>query len=258
MKIKKVLVWVFLLVILIVIGFYLNKNMNVNDEMVQELYFYLGVNNLNSCGGLINYSKDKVSVSDISDDVKICLAYANIDEDNKDTVKLDKTKKENTCKLSDDKIFATDNYEDDVCSLESANLDKVNEQYKKMYNEEIKDYQKFTLDNTKICYSSDNKYYCGLSESYTYVVGATPHTYRTIKKVVKNKDSIVIYDYFIKVINDKCYISYVEDLENEKCTKEFDSKKVDYKFLKKYGQLYKHTFKKQGKAYYFESSEIVK
>ena len=49
-------------------------------------------------------------------------------------------------------------------------------------------------------------------------------------------------------------------MKNSSCTSEFKSNsKINYNFLKKYGTLYKHTFKKADKdSYFWVESEPVK
>ena len=79
-----------------------------------------------------------------------------------------------------------------------------------------------------------------------------------IKDSFKKNDEIIIYDYFLKVINNECYTSYVKDSKNDKCTKALENNKnVDYKFLKKYGTKYKHVFKKDNNVYHWVSSEKI-
>ena len=71
---------------------------------------------------------------------------------------------------------------------------------------------------------------------------------------------LIIYDYFLKVINDECFTSYMDTTKNDKCStnySELTNKDMTYKFLKKNGTLYKHTFKKDGKSYYWISSKPV-
>ena len=81
-------------------------------------------------------------------------------------------------------------------------------------------------------------------------------SYRTIKSAYKKGDEIVIYDYFLRTINDDCFTSYMKDEKNETCGKALENKKeVDYKFLKKYGTRYVHIFKKSGDSYYWVSSK---
>ena len=134
------------------------------------------------------------------------------------------------------------------------NKDKAEET--KQANLEIRTDESFKLDNVSVCHYSEGYYYCGLSEKYTYSIGGEPHTYRTIKNSYKKDDKLIIYDYFLKVINDECYTSFMTNDKNDKCSKKYDNKKnIDYNFMKRYGKVYKHTFQKDGNNYYWVSSE---
>ena len=249
---------VLLLVVIVVLLIKKGIPINANGKTVKELYSYVGNSDLEKCEGLVFYSDGKVNYDNLSNEAKICLAYSQVNEEDKTETKLDKNKKGNTCTLKDDFVFATDNYEDKICTLSKTNKDLVNENYKKMFGKEIDTYDKFQLDNTTICYLDEDSYYCGLSEEYTYTIGADPHTYRVIKDTFKKNDEIIIYDYFLKVVNDECYTSYVKDSKNDKCTKALENKKnVNYKFLKKNGTKYKHVFKKDNNNYYWVSSEKI-
>ena len=129
-----------------------------------------------------------------------------------------------------------------------------------MFGSDISEYKQFQYDGATICYVKDDAYYCGLSETFTYSIGAEPHTYRAIKDAYKKGDELIIYDYFLKVINDECFTSYMDTTKNDKCStnySELTNKDMTYKFLKKNGTLYKHTFKKDGKSYYWVSSKPV-
>mgnify|MGYP004485756019 FL=1 len=129
-----------------------------------------------------------------------------------------------------------------------------------MFGSDISEYKQFQYDGATICYVKDDAYYCGLSETFTYSIGAEPHTYRAIKDAYKKGDELIIYDYFLKVINDECFTSYMDATKNDKCStnySELTNKDMTYKFLKKNGTLYKHTFKKDGKSYYWVSSKPV-
>lgn len=259
---KQTILIIVLAIIVITLGIilFIKKGipLNSNSSVVTESYSYLGNNDLQKCGGLVTYSKDEVTNKNLSEETKICLAYNKVNKDDIEEVKIDKTKKGNICKLDDELIFATDNYEDKICTLSKTNKDLVNENYKKIFGKEIDAYDKFQLDNITVCYLNDDSYYCGLSEEYTYTIGAEPHTYRAIKDSFKKNDEIIIYDYFLKVINNECYTSYVKDSKNDKCTKALENNKnVDYKFLKKYGTKYKHIFKKDNNVYHWVSSEKI-
>lgn len=261
---KQTILVIIIIIIIIVVGIvlFIKKGipLNSNSSLVTESYSYLGNNDLQKCGGLVTYSKDKVTNKTLSEETKICLAYNKVNKDNLEEVKLDKTKKENKCKLDEELIFATDNYEDKICTLSKLNKDEVNQMYKSMFGNDINEYKTFKYDGATVCYFKDDSYYCGLSETFTYSVGAEPHTYRSIKDSYKKGDELIIYDYFLKIINDECFTSYVDSIKNDKCTtnyKDIKDDEMNYKFLKKNGTLYKHTFKKDGKNYYWVSSQPV-
>ena len=256
-KILNVII-ILLLIAIVFIIFKKGKPLNTNGKVVKDLYSYVGNNNLEKCGGLVFYSDEEINYDKLSNETKLCLAYTKVNDEDKEELKVDKAKKGNTCSLKDSLVFATDNYEDKICTLSKTNKNLVNENYKKMFGKSIENYDKFQLDNITVCYLNDDSYYCGLSEEYTYTIGAEPHTYRAIKDSFKKNDEIIIYDYFLKVINNECYTSYVKDSKNDKCTKALENNKnVEYKFLKKYGTKYKHIFKKDNNVYHWVSSEKI-
>lgn len=262
MKKRKNLMFIGVIIILtlVIVLYFMFKGSSLSGESdtVKQLYTYLGSNDLQVCAGLVNYGDKEITVDDISNDMKICMAYSLVDSNDVVEVKIDKSKKNNTCSVKDGVVFATDNYEDDICTVTKVDEILINNKYKEMYGKDIENSEKFQYDNSTICYYvEDEGYYCGLSETYTATIGAEPHTYRTIKKVVEGKDELVIYDYFLRVINDECYENYTTDTKNDKCTKKYNGN-VKYNFLKKYGTEYKHTFKKAGESYYWVSSVPVK
>ena len=196
-KILNVII-ILLLIAIVVIIFKKGKPLNTNGKVVKDLYSYVGNNNLEKCGGLVFYSDEEINYDKLSNETKLCLAYTKVNDEDKEELKVDKAKKGNTCSLKDSLVFATDNYEDKICTLSKTNKNLVNENYKKMFGKSIENYDKFQLDNTTICYYDEDNYYCGLSEKYTYTIGAEPHTYRTIKSAYKKGDEIAIYDYFLR------------------------------------------------------------
>lgn len=263
MKLNKKLVYIISAIVLIavvVIVIVLNsQKLDADSKEVQELYSFLGSNDLQVCEGLLNYSDREINYDTLSTEAKICLAYSLVDENNINTLKIDKTKKNNTCSINDKIKFATDNYEDKICTVSKIDKETLNNQYKKMYGKDIEDYKEFSFDASTTCIYDDGNYYCGLKENYTYTIGAEPTTYRSIKKVDNKKDEIIIYDYFLKIVNNECYSSYVNEKKDDKCTDKYEvNKDMKYSFLKKYGTLYKHTFKKQDNNYYWVSSEPQK
>lgn len=257
---KNILVYAIIAVfIIILITWFLikGKSMDANSTLINEIYSYVGNKNLELCDGLINYNAKELGYEDIENSSRICTAYSLLNTEDSTTLKIDRTKKNNTCSVTEDIVFATDNYEDEICTITKIDAKLVNDSYKKIYGKDIESYESFQLDNSTICYYKEDAYYCGLSETYTYTIGAEPHTYRTIKKAISKNDEIIIYDYFIRITNDECYTTYTGDTKNEKCTDNYAGKEIDYKFMRKYGTLYKHTFKKSGDSYYWIKSEPV-
>lgn len=251
------IITVILLVIIITTLVTKGIPMSSNSKTIKELYSYVGSTDLGLCGGLVTYSESEVKNEDLSEEVKFCLAYTSISEDATTQV-LTKEKKNDICKLGKDKIFATDNYEDDICTLDKISKDKINEKYQSMFGKSINEYIDFSLDGANICYYNEGNYYCGLKKEYTYTYGAEPHTYRVIKNSYKKDDTIVIYDYFLKVIDNECYSSFMERNEMKECSKNIlGVDKINYKFLRKNGITYKHTFKKNTNGYYWVSSKKI-
>lgn len=256
-----IIIAVIVIIALVIVLIYHNTHtLKTDSKEVLKLYDYLGSNDLEMCNGLIVYGEKKITSSDLENETKICLAYTLLGEDDSTSLKIDKSKKNNTCTMDGDIVFATDDYEEEVCTITKIDATKVNEKYKEMYGTEIENYIPFQMNNTTICfYSEEGTYYCGLSETYTYTIGAEPHTYRSMSKVTKSGNELIIYDYILKIINDECYTSYTGSTKNDNCSKNYvASEDLSYSFIKKYGTKYKHIYKKDGKDYHWVSSEPVK
>lgn len=248
------------IIILLVLFLIFGKKLKADSPIVKEAYSYLGTNDLQACGGLLNYQDKEVASKDLKKEEKICKAYSLIDTDKRATIKIDKSKKNNTCSLGDSVTFRTDDNEGDICTVTKLDAKSIKEQYENMYGEKLDNFESFQYDSTNICHYYEDNYYCGLSESFSISVGAEPHTYRAIKKSYEKGGELTIYDYFLKVVNDECYKTYNSTSADEKCSKNYNPKKeMEYSFLKKYGSLYKHTFKKgDNNKYYWVKSELEK
>lgn len=250
---------IFSLLLLTINTFINGKQIKVNDKLIIDLYSYLGENDLTYCDGLMTYQKGKTTYADLDEPKKLCNALASLYlSDQAKLIQIDKKKKNNVCQIGDSEqiVFATDNYEDEVCSVYRLNKEEVLKRYQQIYNQDIKNYEAIQINNSNICYPDGEYYYCGLSETYTVTVGSVPKTYRNIKKAIQKDDIIKITDYFLKIENDKCYQDYANDLENDECSKITNKDQIDYKFLKKYGTVYEHTFKKsQNGTYYWVETE---
>lgn len=250
---------IILLLVLVIIILFQKKMNNVDQKIVDQYYSYLGSNDLALCGGLYLYGTDKVTEDLLDTKTKICNAYLNLDEKQKEKVVLDKTKDTNTCKYKKTK-FAVDDYQKDECTIEKITKEDIAASYKKIYGKTIDNLEEFYISDNEICRVIDGEYYCGLTENFVYSLKESPKTYRTVLKTEKTDDAIEIYDIMLRILDKKCYGGFESEDEIEKCSKKFSKKEeVDYKMLEKYGFVYKHTFVKNEETgeYYWLSSELV-
>lgn len=247
-----------LIIIFLAIFLFKGQKLDANGTLVNNLYQYLGSDDLEMCNGLQVYADASVTYDDLDNSTKMCMAYKTLNNSQTNTESYDKVDDENICNISENITFATDNYEEDVCTVSSIASTDLNASYQKLYGQDLPAESEFMINYNTICYNEDDTYYCGLPETYTKTFGAEPYTYRVIKDAYKKGDEIIIYDYFLKIVNGECYSSYVGKTTNNNCTNELpdspEDYNIDYDFLKKYGTLYKHTYKQSGDSYYWVSS----
>ncbi len=245
-----------ILIIIIIITIFCLKKDHVNQDIIDEYYTFLGSNDLTLCNGLIAYDSLEVTKDLIEDTDKVCNSYLNLASEKIAKVKVDKNAKKNNCTY-EKFTFATDNYEEDYCTIEKIAITDLKNEYNLIYNEEIGDLKDFYIDENKVCHYRNDYYYCGLAETFSYSLMAKPNVYRSIKKTVEQGDIIYIYDLFLKTKEEKCYNSFNSDEENAECSKKYAQKgEINYRLLKKYGTLYRHTFKlnkETGKYYWYAS-----
>lgn len=252
-----ILIILLIILVAVIIVWFLNRNsLDTDSEIVTEAYSYIGNNDLEICSGLVAYADEVVEYDDLDNATRICQAYSLLDLDESSMVRINKSERNNTCSVSDNIVFATDNYEDEICTLTRVSGDLLNEQYRTMYGRDIESYDEFFYNDTTMCRYVDGFYYCGLAENYTTTFGGETHTYRTIKSASENGDELVIYDYFLKTINSDCYTSFVGTNTIDACSEDYSNlEDMTYGFLKEYGTLYKHTFKRSNDTYYWVKSE---
>ncbi len=258
---------IFLVVILIIIALILvifrvinGKSLETNDKLVTELHDYFSSDNLSNCEGLLNYNDGVVESKNTRSDLKLCFAFQKTALEPEKEITYKSSKKDDLC-VEDEMTFRTEEGSN-LCKVRIYSKEEVEKTYTKMYGENVgKEVTSFKLDGFNICFVKDDKYYCGLSDEITYTVGSDIAIYRSIKKASERGDTIFIYDYFIKLVEEKCYTAYDEGEESIRCSKAYSKlkdKKMDYDFIKNYGTLYKHTFKKnQDNTYYWVKSERV-
>ncbi len=250
-------VLVIIAIILVLVRVFNGKTLKTDDELVTELHNYFSSDDLNNCEGLFVYTEGKVEYKDIDEEVKKCLAYQKTDNKVTEEITVDGEKKKETCTY-EDMVFRKDK-DSNKCTITKVEAKNINETYNKIFGVNPKEEGSFKSSDFNICYVKDGYYYCGLSESFVYTIGGDSLIYRVMQKAVEKGSNIEIYDYFVKINNDKCSKTYTTSTENSECTEAYAKlKKVDYKFMEKYGTRYKHVYKKKDdNTYYWVSSELI-
>lgn len=249
-------------IVLIGVNIYFGNSVDIEEKHIANLYEYISNEEITKCEGLLFYSDDKVTKDGLTDGQKTCISFIKTDNLKGETVKLKKDKKSKICSLEDGIKFATDNYEGKKCTIKKYETSLVKAKYKEIFGENMpEDLKSFVIDDANICYLKDNEYYCGLSEIFSFTIGNESFVYRTINQAKeKGNNEVIIYDYFIKINNNKCYPSFNSTKEIKECSKKYNSKdKMNFKFIKKHGTKYKHIFKKLDNSdnYYWFSSEPI-
>ena len=259
-KILKIVAIALIIIVVLLIAYrvFYGKSLAANNKLVQELHSYLMPDDLNNCDGLSNYADKKITSKDLNDNVKLCLAYQKASIKDVKVEEYDKAKNKEVCNV-DDMIFGLEE-KSKICSVSIIKKDIIENAYYKLFGQNIKSKEAFNYDYMHICYLKDDYYYCGRSETYTYVIDGTTAIYRIIDKAVEKGSTITIYDYFLKINSDECYKNYTTSEKNNDCTKNYTKNtKVDYKFMQRYGIKYKHVYQKDDNGtYYWVSSTPVK
>ncbi len=258
-------VLVIILILVILTG---DKALDVNSKLIKDLYTYLGEADIYHCGGLNAYSGSKETKDSLDNSNLLCMAYYKVDSKDvkEETEKVTGKNASDTkiCKIGDS-VTLTAKDDEKECSYKVIDKNKLNEAFKGLYGSDIKDYSEFYITYDEACYLEGDSYYCGKAETFTFSLAKDSEVYRLIAKASKSlNDDIVITDYYLRVSDSKCYLTNGNDsLDNEcsaaleKLDKSFinlsDEDKTD--FIKKYGKMYKHTFKTENnKDYYWYQS----
>ena len=257
-KIFNIIFYIIIVILIVILICLFMNNLNsidINSDYVLKTYYTLGNDNLDTCNGLIMYTDSRVEYNDLKDDNKLCLAYRNIEKYASDI--LNKTKKENYCYLdkTDNKGFILN--EDNKCDVNVLSYEDINNVYTNLFNQKINDYIDFQISDNQMCYVNKDNYLCGESIIQTYTYGWSPTYYRILYKAKEKGSYLYIYDYFLLINNNKCYLTNDDSIENEKCSNKLNNKKdINNHFITKYGRKYIHTFKQNKDGnYYWISSE---
>ena len=258
---------IFLIIVLIIIAIILiafklisGKSLDPESNEVTSLHNYFSTDDLGNCEGLFNYSDGVVTSSKAKTENKLCLAYHKVELESTDSVTYKAKEKNGLCTTDEKMVFKTEEGTKE-CKINIYPSGEVEKKYLEMFGSKPSAVESFKTDGFHICYLKDNNYYCGLSDEVTYNVGGDIAIYRGIKKANQKGDEIIIYDYFIKIVEEKCYSSYIDGELNSECSDAYQNlkdKKIDFNFMKKYGSLYRHTYKKSkdGTYYWIRSEKI--
>lgn len=252
-----IVILVVITIILLAVRIFVGKSIDTEDKLIVELHNYFNTENLSDCEGLFTYSDKRVDINNTSGEAMLCLAYQKADLKGAEEQTITAEKKKETCTY-EDMVFRTDD-NSNTCTITVIDKKVLDESYKKLYDKEIKNADNFRTDNFHICYLSGDKYYCGLSETFSYTIGSESYLYRVMERAVKKGSRIEIYDYFVKITDNICYANYTTATKNEKCTKAYTKEDdINFEFLKTYGTKYKHVFTKNSEgSYSWVSSEPI-
>lgn len=262
-KSRVVVILIIVITILIALTIFLvNKDrLNPEDKLVKNLYELIE-QNLDNCGGMILYQDKQIDYVNLDDNEKICLALNLVSS--YENVELPVKKNKDYCEFAKNKLFLVTDEENRKCNVKKYDYSLIENAYEKLYNKSLESTFDVNVSGETNCFynTDDNSYLCGTGNQRNIVVGWEPTSYRLIDKVIKKGSSIVIYDYFMLINSNICYINNNET-ENKECSsflKEKPETKINNTFVKKYGQKYKHTFKlnEETNRYYWESSSPIK
>lgn len=261
-----ILAVVILIVLVVFIVFFQDKKLDITSKQVTDLYKSLGEVDINKCGGLITYSDKAMTESDLDVENRLCQAYYNLDDNQKNTqtIKSDGKNENNvkTCKVGDNTTLATTNDDESECTYQVIEYSSLKEKYQNIYGNDMPEQDKFYVSGKNVCIKEGEKYFCGEAENYKMSIAPETTIYRIIDKAIQKLDGeIIIYDYFLKISNNVCY-SGNNNTENKECSDVIKDKNLDnddeaIKIVKKYGSVYKHTFKENSnKNHYWYKSEL--
>lgn len=254
---------IFVIILIIFVG---DKSIDVTSTQINDLYKLLGDINLVQCGSLNSYNEKETKAEDIPLENRLCLAYNYTAQDNLEVVKAKSdslsSNKVQLCKVKDDITFTGENNE---CNYVIISQDNINETYQKLYGKDIPEYLNFSPTTEITCYIDNNEYYCGSTETYNLTLYPNTNILRLKNKALKNySGEIIIEDYYLRIADNKCYKTNGQGEEDTSCTEQLakykdfnkESNEEKTKFIKKYGQKYRHVFKlnKTTNEYYWYKS----
>ena len=232
--------------------------LNPDSELVQTLYSYIGTDRFDYCSGLPFY-QDDIDKESLDESTKMCLAYKLIDSTKIFVDALEKTKKVQLCKFTNNKNFRVDE-DSEQCSVIKFDKKELESAYYAIYGSEI-EHQDFNLSGSLVCYfdSEESRYVCGSAEVQNLQLGWTPTIYRVIQKAKKKNNKIYLYDYYVSINKEKCFLDNEGNIENSECSDLIKKNlNLDEYFVSDYGQAYVHVFEKDNNGnYHWNSSSVI-
>ncbi len=251
------------LVLAIIIIFVGDKSLDITSEEITKLYNTLGTPDLNICGGLNTYTAKELKVTDIPLENRLCEAYYNMDDKDKinENIKSNKvsSSKNPLCEIEEGISFLASS-DTKECSYSHISKESINTSYKALFGTDITEYLPFNLTSDSTCFMKDEEYYCGSTETINMTLNPDTNILRLKNKALKTySGEIIIEDYFLRISGGKCYLTNGLGEESTDCTtalskyEDFNTLSDEEKnsFIKKYGQKYRHVFKKDADNNYY-------
>lgn len=225
------------------------------DEVKNSLYRWYGDNPI--------YYTDKDI--DLKESLILAIDNSFVQYNNDDSIKLEDRK---TCEI--DAYTNVEDFDKDKCIYSTASKEDINKMYNLLFGKNVSKYVD-VFDKTNCKLASNGKYYCAkkIGDSDKEEVDEDVKII-TIKAKRNFNNNIDIYQYYLRIKDNKCYSSSL-DIENKKCTKEYIDAKTDEmsfderydfkeKLIKKYGTYYKVTvvFNPKYESYFWKDTKIVK
>ena len=231
-----------LCIIIIVIVHLIRVDHIINNDQIKSLYSILGNENTALCNGLISYNYSYIDQTSRESTELLCQTYTMLDSSLVEKISVPLANKEDYCLFENEKFYP--GVQQKVCNIEKIYAPNISALYNRIYGIPLLHYINFKISNNKTCFYNENYFYCGIdkkTDNNNIIIDISSTSYREIYNVVEKGETVFIYDYFIKINNNKCYKDYNENYENVDCSNNL-SKYTVKELLRKYGTIYKHEF----------------
>ena len=198
------------------------------------------------------YKTEGVKLENLLKESAVCYAFLNLDEQYRTPIDYDITGVRDDgigyCMINLD-VVVYDYDASGKCSAYFLDREVFYTASLKVFGDRIISNSSFILDNNVECSVVNGVYYCGEYKG-TALDGNKNH-YHYVKEYTEDDEEIVIYDYLVYRYDSdgQCYAGFSSNAIG------ICPSQITNGYIKKYGLLYKHTFKNNGEGdYYWESS----